>query len=144
NAFSRNMPYDRFVTEQLAGDLLPDAALDQQIATGYIRCHVTTSEGGSIEDEVYTRNEVERVDGFGTVFLGMTAGCARCHDHKFDPLKTKEYYQFFAFFNNLDGPALDGNAALPPPVVKAPTPEQAAAMDKLKQRIADIQKAMTD
>jgi hypothetical protein len=144
NTFNQNKPYDKFVVEQLAGDLLPNATLDQQIATGYIRCHVTTSEGGSIEDEVYTRNVVERVDGFGTVFLGMTAGCARCHNHKFDPLKQKEYYQFFAFFNNLDGPALDGNASLPPPVVKAPTPEQTAALDKLKQKIADIQKTIDD
>ncbi len=144
NAFNHNKPYDQFVVEQLAGDLLPNATLDQQIATGYIRCHVTTSEGGSIEEEVYVRNNVECVDGFGTVFLGLTAGCARCHNHKFDPLKQKEYYQFFAYFNNLDGPALDGNAALPPPSVKAPDAEQKAALEKLQQKTADIQKAIAD
>ncbi len=144
NSFNRNKPYDRFVVEQLAGDLLPNATLDQQIATGYIRCHVTTSEGGSIEEEVYVRNNVECVDGFGTAFLGLTTGCCRCHDHKFDPIKQKEYYQFFAYFNNLDGPALDGNASLPPPVVKAPTAEQRAALEKLNQKIADVQKKIAD
>ena len=144
NAFNQNKPYDRFVVEQLAGDLLPNSTLDQQIATGYIRCHVTTSEGGSIEEEVYVRNNVECVDGFGTAFLGLTTGCCRCHDHKFDPIKQKEYYQFFAYFNNLDGPALDGNASLPPPVVKAPTAEQRAALEKLNQKIADVQKKVAD
>src|SRR5207302_10038214 len=121
--------------EQLAGDLLPNPTLDQQIATGYTRCHVTTSEGGSIEEEVYVRNVVERIDGFGTVFLGLTVGCARCHDHKFDPLKTKEYYQFFSFFNNLDGPAQDGNAANTPPVAKVAGPEQLAALATLQKNV---------
>ena len=135
-AFNTDKPFDQFIVEQLAGDLLPNATLDQQIATGFVRCHVTTSEGGSIEEEVYTRNCVERVDGFGTVFLGLTTGCARCHDHKFDPIKQKDYYQLFAYFNNLDGPALDGNASLPPPVVKVPSPEQAAALAKFRRKAA--------
>ncbi len=143
-AFNENKPFDRFIVEQLAGDLLPNSTLDQKIATGFIRCHVTTSEGGSIEEEVYTRNCVERVDGFGTVFLGLTTGCARCHDHKFDPIKQKDYYQLFAYFNNLDGPALDGNAALPPPVIKAPTPEQAVALAKLNERVASLRKTIAD
>ena len=110
-AFNSNKPFDRFIIEQLAGDLLPNATLDQIVATGFNRCHVTTSEGGSIEEEVYVRNVVDRVETNGTVFLGLTIGCARCHDHKYDPIRTKEYYQLFAFFNNIDGPALDGNAA---------------------------------
>ena len=75
------------------------------IATGYNRCHVSTSEGGSIEEEVYVRNIVDQVDTNGTVFLGLTTGCARCHDHKYDPIRAKDYYQLFAFFNNIDGPA---------------------------------------
>ena len=110
-AFNDNMPFDHFVVEQLAGDLLPNPTLDQHVATGFNRCHVSTSEGGSIEEEVYVRNVVDQVDTNGTVFLGLTVGCARCHDHKYDPIRTKDYYQLFAFFNNIDGPALDGNVA---------------------------------
>ena len=139
-AFNDNKPYDHFLTEQLAGDLLPNATLDQIVATGFNRCHVTTSEGGSIEEEVYVRNVVDRVETTGTVFLGLTVGCCRCHDHKFDPIKKKEFYQLFAFFNNLDGPALDGNAALPAPIVRIPTAEQAAELDRLQQEIAVVRK----
>ncbi|HEY7329740.1 MAG TPA: PSD1 and planctomycete cytochrome C domain-containing protein [Gemmataceae bacterium] len=137
-AFNDNKPYNQFLTEQLAGDLLPNATLDQIIATGFNRCHVTTSEGGSIEEEVYVRNVVDRVDTTGTVFLGLTVGCARCHDHKFDPIKTKEFYQLFAFFNNLDGPALDGNAAKPAPTVNVPTPQQKAQLEHVQQQISAI------
>src|SRR5207244_2107261 len=93
-AFNDNKPFDQFVVEQLAGDLLPNPTLDQIVATGFNRCHVTTSEGGSIEEEVYVRNVVDQVDTNGVVFLGLSVGCARCHDHKFDPLKLKELYQF--------------------------------------------------
>ncbi|MGH7170283.1 MAG: DUF1549 and DUF1553 domain-containing protein, partial [Gemmataceae bacterium] len=139
-AFNDNKPYDRFLTEQLAGDLLPNATLDQIVATGFNRCHVTTSEGGSIEEEVYVRNVVDRVETTGTVFLGLTVGCCRCHDHKFDPIKTKEFYQFFAFFNNLDGPALDGNKALPAPTVRIPSPEQKAELERVQQEIAAVRK----
>jgi mono/diheme cytochrome c family protein len=139
-AFNSNKPYDRFLTEQLAGDLLPGATLDQIVATGFNRCHVTTSEGGSIEEEVYVRNVVDRVETAGTVFMGLTVGCCRCHDHKFDPIKQKEFYQLFAFFNNLDGPALDGNAALPAPTVRIPTAEQGAELERVQQKIAALRK----
>ncbi|HQR05363.1 MAG TPA: PSD1 and planctomycete cytochrome C domain-containing protein [Gemmatales bacterium] len=138
-SFLRNQPYDQFITEQLAGDLLPNATLEQTIATGYNRCHVTTSEGGSIDEEVYVRNVVDQVDTFGTVFLGLTVGCARCHDHKYDPLSTKEYYQLFAFFNNIDGAPLDGNAARHAPIAKVGTPEELARLDELQKKI-DLQK----
>ncbi|MFT3879826.1 MAG: PSD1 and planctomycete cytochrome C domain-containing protein [Gemmatales bacterium] len=138
-SFLRNQPYDQFITEQLAGDLLPNATLEQTIATGYNRCHVTTSEGGSIDEEVYVRNVVDQVDTFGTVFLGLTVGCARCHDHKYDPLSTKEYYQLFAFFNNIDGSPLDGNAARHAPFTKVGTPEQLAKLDELQKKI-DVKK----
>ena len=100
----------------------------RSIATGYNRCHVSTNEGGSIEEEVYVRNIVDQVDTNGTVFLGLTTGCARCHDHKYDPIRTKDYYQLFAFFNNIDGPAMDGNSAKWAPIVQVPTVEQAAAL----------------
>jgi mono/diheme cytochrome c family protein len=137
-AFNANKPYDQFVVEQLAGDLLPGATLDQIVATGFNRCHVTTSEGGSIEEEVYVRNVVDRVETTGTVFMGLTIGCCRCHDHKFDPVSSKEFYQLFAFFNSLDGPALDGNAALPAPTVRVPTPEQTRQANRARQRIAAL------
>ncbi|HEY2473475.1 MAG TPA: DUF1549 domain-containing protein, partial [Candidatus Cybelea sp.] len=138
--FNDNKPYDQFLTEQLAGDLLPNATLDQIVASGFNRCHVTTSEGGSIEEEVYVRNVLDRVETMGTVFLGLTVGCCRCHDHKFDPIKTKEFYQLFAFFNNLEGHALDGNVARPAPVVRIPTAEQAVELDRLQKEIATVRK----
>ena len=119
-AFNSDKPFDQFITEQLAGDLLPNPTIDQLIATGYNRCHISTSEGGSIEEEVYVRNIDDQIDTNGTVFLGLTIGCARCHDHKYDPVRTKDYYQLFAYFNNIDGPALDGNSAQWAPVVKVP------------------------
>src|SRR5207302_7298030 len=117
-------------------DLLPNATLDQVVATGYNRCHVSTSEGGSIEEEVYVRNVVDQVDTNGSVFLGLSIGCARCHDHKYDPVKQKDYYQLFAFFNNIDGPAMDDNANLPGPIVKVATPEQKEALAKFDARLA--------
>ncbi len=135
-AFNQNKPFDEFIVEQTAGDLLENPSLDQLVATGFNRAHVTTSEGGSIEEEVYVRNVVDRVETNGTVFLGLTIGCARCHDHKYDPIKTKDFYSLFAFFNSLDGPALDGNGAAPPPVVKVPSPEQTAELARLDGEIA--------
>ncbi|MEW4567508.1 PSD1 and planctomycete cytochrome C domain-containing protein [Tautonia sp. JC769] len=138
DAFNRNLPYDQFVIEQLAGDLLPYPTRDQLIATGFNRAHVTTSEGGSIEEEIYVRNVVERVDATGTVFMGLTVACARCHDHKFDPISAKDYYSLFAFFNSIDGKPLDGNAKAHPPVIQVPSPEQEAERARLDEQIAAI------
>ncbi|MCI0462044.1 MAG: PSD1 and planctomycete cytochrome C domain-containing protein [Gemmataceae bacterium] len=143
-AFNHNMPYNRFLTEQLAGDLLPSPTLDQQIATGFLRCHVTTSEGGSIEEEVYVRNVVDRVDTNSVVLMGLTVGCARCHDHRYDPISTKDYYRLFAFFNSLDGRPLDGNAARHPPVVSVATPAQTEALARLDQKAAPIRKQIAE
>ncbi|MFO0892043.1 MAG: PSD1 and planctomycete cytochrome C domain-containing protein [Isosphaeraceae bacterium] len=141
-AFNGNKPFDVFVLEQLAGDLLPNPTLDQIIATGYNRCHVSTAEGGSIEEEVYVRNVVDQIDTNGTVFLGMTLGCARCHDHKYDPVRMKDYYQLFAFFNNIDGPPMDGNSAKWAPIAKVPSPEQARALDAADRKVAEVRKAI--
>jgi len=138
NAFNKNLSYDQFVIEQLSGDLLNDATLDQRVATGFCRAHVTTNEGGSIEQEVFTRNVVDRVSTMGTVFLGLTLGCAACHDHKFDPITQQEFYQLFAFFNSLDGPALDGNVKDPAPVVSVPSQTQAVALVELRKKIAEL------
>jgi hypothetical protein len=135
-AFNSNKPFDQFLIEQLAGDLLPNATLDQKIASGFNRCHVTTSEGGSISEEIYVRNVVDRVDTTGIVALGLTVGCARCHDHKYDPIKMTDYYGMFAFFNNLDDNPLDGNAARHAPVLAIPTAEQKVALQKIDEKIA--------
>jgi mono/diheme cytochrome c family protein len=135
-AFNGNTPFDRFVVEQIAGDLLPNATLDQIVATGFNRCHVSTGEGGSIEEEVYVRNIIDQVDTNGTVFLGLSTGCARCHDHKYDPIRAKDYYQLFAFFNNIDGPAMDGNSAKWEPVIPVPTPAQRETLAALDGEVA--------
>jgi hypothetical protein len=116
-AFNRNMRFDRFTIEQLAGDLLPGADLDQQVASGFNRCNATTNEGGAIPEEyqvLYTRDRTETVAG---VWMGFTAGCAVCHDHKFDPLSQREFYELSAFFNNTTQPTMDGNLKDTPPVL---------------------------
>lgn len=120
DAFNKNMPFDQFVVEQLAGDLLPEATIDQRIATGFSRCNITTSEGGAIPEELNVRYMIDRVETASTVFLGLTTGCAACHDHKFDPISQKEFYALGAFFNNTTQPPMDGNEKDTPPVVVLP------------------------
>ena len=138
-AFNQNLSYDRFTTEQLAGDLLSDPTRDQLIATGFNRAHVTTSEGGSIADEVHVRNVVDRVVTVGTVFMGMTFECTRCHDHKYDPFTMDDFYSMFAFFNSIDGNPLDGNRADHAPVLRVPTERQEAELAKLSRDIATFE-----
>jgi hypothetical protein len=138
-AFNRNLPFDQFLVEQLAGDLLPGATLQQKVATGFLRCHVTTNEGGTIEEEAYVRNVQDRVDTGGIVLLGLTFGCAKCHDHKYDPISQKDYYALFAFFNNLDGGPMDGNLPQHAPVARMATPEQAARLEQMQQRLAALE-----
>lgn len=142
-AFGANKPYDQFVVEQLAGDLLPEPTTDQLIASGFNRCHITTNEGGSIKEEVYVRNVIDRVSTTGTVFLGLTVGCAVCHDHKFDPISQREFYSLFAFFNNLDGAAMDGNKKAHAPVLKIQNDEQKAALAKLVTASDEVESRVT-
>ena len=108
-AFNANLPFDQFVTEQLAGDLLPNPTLDQRIATGFQRCNITTNEGGTIVEENLANYARDRVETTSWVFLGLTANCAVCHDHKFDPITTKDFYSMAAFFRNTTQGGLDGN-----------------------------------
>ena len=107
-AFNQNMPYDEFTVDQIAGDLLPNATMDQKIASGFNRNHMITLEGGAIPEEYHVEYVVDRVSTTSTAFLGLTMGCARCHDHKFDPITQKDFYRFFAFFNTVPERGLDG------------------------------------
>ncbi|MEM8734635.1 MAG: DUF1553 domain-containing protein [Planctomycetota bacterium] len=108
-AFNRNQPFDEFTVEQLAGDLLDNPTLEQQIATGFQRCNITTNEGGTIEAENLALYASDRVQTFGWVYLGLTTNCCQCHDHKFDPLTQEDYYSLAAFFRNTTQTGLDGN-----------------------------------
>ena len=135
-AFNRNMPFDEFTVEQLAGDLLPNATLDQKIATAFNRNHRINAEGGVVPEEYRVEYVVDRVDTTSTVFMGLTIGCARCHNHKFDPVTQKEYYQLSAYFNSLpeDGRAFDqGNS---PPWIPAPDRQQEQRLRELQSEIA--------
>ena len=138
-AFNRNQPFDEFTVDQLAGDLLPEPNLKQRVATGFNRCNVTTSEGGSIDEEYYVRYAVDRVETTSTVWLGITAGCAACHDHKFDPLSQKEFYQLFSYFYSLTEKAMDGNIHLPPPSIKVPTAEQSKKKKEIEHVLTGVQ-----
>ena len=138
DAFNRNLPYDQFVIEQLAGDLLPNATLDQKIASGFNRNHPITFEGGAIPEEYAAAYVEDRVDVTATAFMGLTMKCAQCHDHKYDPISQREYYRFFAFFNNVPEQGLDGNSGNAAPFIKAPTPDQAKLMDAYNHNIAEL------
>jgi hypothetical protein len=123
-ALNNNLPFDKFIQWQLAGDLVPDPTLDQQVATGYVRLNPSTGEGGAISDEFQMKNNFDRVETLGTVFLGMSLTCARCHTHKYDPIEQAEYYQLLAFFNSTAEPALDGNSYTYGPVAKVPADQE--------------------
>ena len=143
-AFTDGMPYDQFLTEQLAGDLLPNASVSQKVATGFSRNHVLTTEGGIFEEEYHVEYVADRVHTTATVFLAMSLQCARCHDHKYDPLTQKEYYQFAAFFNNVPDKVVSYNKArMAEPLLKLPTPEQQAELDRIEERLTEVETELT-
>ncbi|MFN0206691.1 MAG: DUF1553 domain-containing protein [Planctomycetota bacterium] len=140
NAYNANMPFDQFTIEQLAGDLLPNATLDQKIATGFNRNHPTNSEAGEEEDEYRSAYVIDRVNTTATTFLGLTLACTQCHDHKYDPLTQKDYYQFYAYFNNIK--ERDADFSNPRPTLPAPNPDQAARLKDLQAKIKTLEKRL--
>ena len=135
SAFNRNMPYDQFAVWQLAGDLLPGATREQKVATGFNRNHMINFEGGAIPDEYQVEYVVDRVETTANVFMGMTLGCARCHDHKYDPITQKDFYRFFAFFNNIKEKGLDGKSGNAEPYLQLPSPVQEAQLEEIASGI---------
>jgi mono/diheme cytochrome c family protein len=135
-AFNRNMPFDQFTIDQLAGDLLPAATLEQRTATGFNRNHMINFEGGAIPQEYHVEYVVDRVSTTATAWLGLTMGCARCHDHKYDPITQKDFYRFFAFFNTVAERGLDGQTGNAAPLLELPTPEEQRELDDLNRQIA--------
>src|SRR6266404_357196 len=148
-AFNRNLPYDRFLIEQLAGDLLPNATRQQRLATAFNRLHRQTNEGGRIEEEWRTEYVADRVHTFSTAFLALTFECCRCHDHKFDPIKQRDYYSLAAFFNSIDEHGMYNDAAhVPTPSLLLPKPDQEKRMTEtgrvLEQKRTALEQAATD
>jgi hypothetical protein len=144
SAFKDNMPFDKFTVDQIAGDLLPGATLDQKIASGYNRLLPTTSEGGALPDEYAAIYAKDRVDTTTAVWLGLTMGCATCHDHKFDPITTKDFYSMTAFFRNNTGAILDGPNGNAEPVLFAPNREDRPQWAALEQSIEATKHSITE
>jgi mono/diheme cytochrome c family protein len=138
-AFNKNQPFDQFTIEQLAGDLLPNPTLDQKIATGFNRCNITTSEGGAINEEYLVLYARDRTETVNQVWMGLTAGCAVCHDHKFDPISQRDFYSMSAFFNNTTQAAMDGNVQNTPPIIPVPRAEDRPRLAALTKDIAAAQ-----
>jgi hypothetical protein len=140
NAFNRNVPFDQFTVEQLAGDLLPNRTLDQQIASGFNRCNITTNEGGAIAEEYLVYYDRDRTETTARVWMGLTAGCAVCHDHKFDPLLQREFYELAAYFNNTTQAAMDGNIRDTPPTLLVPRAEDRPRWEAVSKELAEVRK----
>lgn len=145
-AINANMPFDQFTVEQLAGDLLPDASNEQILATAFNRNHMYNGEGGRIPEETRVENVFDRVETTGTVFMGLTLNCTRCHDHKFDPISQKEYFQLYDYFNQTSEAGLNGNGMIPPvlnlspPIEQAKVAEYQAFVEKIASKVAEYER----
>ena len=140
DAFNRNLPFNDFTVEQIAGDMLPDATLDQRIASAFNRNHRGNGEGGIIPEEYRVEYVVDRVETTSTVWLGLTMGCARCHDHKYDPLSQREFYEMFAYFNNVPEKGRAFKYGNSPPYIPAPTDAQQRRLKELDVELAEARR----
>jgi len=147
-AFNQNLPYDQFVRQQLAGDLLPNATQEQKLATAFNRLHMQNEEGGIVGEEFRVAYVVDRVNTFGTAFLGLTTECCRCHDHKYDPISQRDFYSLFAFFQNIDeagqNPFSGFVEKMPEPVLLLASPEQEKRLGDLRDKLAGQAAKWTD
>ena len=143
-AYNRNMPYDEFTVEQLAGDLIPNATTEQKIASGFNRNHMIDFEGGAIPEEYQVEYVVDRLEATSVTWMGLTMGCARCHDHKYDPIAQRDFYRFFAFFNNVSEKGLDGRTGNADPYLALPSPEQKARQEQLNLDIKAHEAALPE
>ena len=137
DAFNRNLPFDQFTLQQVAGDLLPNPTMDQLIASGFYRCNATTNEGGVIPEEYEVIYAKDRADTTGTVFLSLTVGCATCHDHKFDPITQRDFYALTAYFRNTTQYVMDGNISDTPPFIIVPSDEDRDRFDTLRKTLRE-------
>ena len=143
-AYNQNKHFDRFVTEQLAGDMLPDKSLDSLMASAYVRAGISSGEGGTLTEELRVNNKRERTEAYGAAFLGLTVGCANCHDHKFDPTTQKEFYRLTAFFNNLAENPFNDDRNDWPPILLVPKPENRGAYEEVLAKKAAIERQIQD
>lgn len=150
-AFNENLGYDDFSSYQIAGDLYESPSTDQLVASGFNRLHLVIDVGTALPEESYTRNVMDRVTAFGTAFMGLSVQCASCHDHKFDPVTMKDFYQLFAFFNNFDGEpetggrnGLDFKRGLQKPYIELPSPQQSAQLEAYDQEIQSVESKIKD
>ncbi len=141
-AFNQNKPFDQFAMEQIAGDMMPATTIDPLIASGYVRLGVSSNEGGTIPEELRVNIARERTEAYGATFLGLTVGCAVCHDHKFDPTTQKDFYSLSAFFNNIDEVPFNGDRPVWKPVARIPTPQHTAAYDQVLAKRSELAEQM--
>ncbi|MFN0167600.1 MAG: DUF1553 domain-containing protein [Bryobacteraceae bacterium] len=142
DAFQQNMPYDRFTVEQIAGDLFDRPTRSQRLATGFHRNHMINFEGGAIPEEYQTEYVVDRVEVTSTVWMGLTMGCTRCHDHKYDPLSQRDFYRMFAFYNTVAEKGLDGRAGNAEPMLQLTTDEQEQRLAFIAQKVKENEEAL--